>query len=68
MFTLGRFILTSVNFSEFHKNKFSVYFILANSWKIVGIHAKISKNFISILFFLKFYLRKFPKITKLKWR
>ena len=28
--TLGHFILASVNFSEFHKNKFSTYFILKN--------------------------------------
>ena len=34
--TLGRFISASLNFSEFQKSKFSVYFILVNSYKYVS--------------------------------
>ena len=32
--TVYHFIPASFNFSEFHKNKFSVYFMLANGCKV----------------------------------
>ena len=40
---LGLFVLASSDFSEFHKNKFNIYFVLANHTKFVRIHVKSCK-------------------------